>query len=87
MVLHYTTQDLLPHLPNFTEIELFQDEICQTLQDCGDNIQYLKNQMRELAESADSTVLVSSCDEILSIIMICFGNICVVCAVVFCIYT
>ena len=55
-----TTQDLLPHLPNFTEIELFQEEICQTLQHCGDSIQLLKNQMRELADNADSTVAVSS---------------------------
>ena len=51
-------QDLLPHLPNFTEIELFQEEICQTLQSCGDSIQYLKDQMRELADSAESTVQV-----------------------------
>lgn len=29
-----------------------------TLQGCGDSIQYLKNQMRELADSAESTVLV-----------------------------
>ncbi len=54
-------QDLLPHLPNFTEIELFQEEICQTLQSCGDSIQYLKDQMRELADSAESTVQVGFC--------------------------
>ena len=59
-LLFILAQDLLPHLPNFTEIELFQDEICQTLQQCGDNIQYLKNQMRELADSAESTMQVSA---------------------------
>jgi hypothetical protein len=54
----FGSQDLLPHLPNFTEIELFQEEICQSLQTCGDNIQYLKNLMRDLAETTDTTVLV-----------------------------
>jgi hypothetical protein len=51
-------QDLLPHLPNFTEMELFQEDICQTLQHCGDNIQLLKNQMRELADTAETTMQV-----------------------------
>jgi hypothetical protein len=27
-------QDLLPHLPDFTEIDLFKDQICKTLEDC-----------------------------------------------------
>jgi hypothetical protein len=39
-------------------MELFQEDICQTLQHCGDNIQLLKNQMRELADTAETTMQV-----------------------------
>ncbi len=47
-------QDLLPLLPDFTEIELFNDEICHTLEDCGARIDSLKAEMEELSESAES---------------------------------
>eukprot|EP01038_Epipyxis_sp_PR26KG_P012525 gene12525-16800_t len=51
-----TIDDLLPHLPDFTEIDLFKEEICQTLEQVGSKISNLKSQMDELAESANSTV-------------------------------
>ena len=47
-------EDLLPLLPDFTEIELFKEDICQTLQDCGSRIDHLKSEMQELSESAES---------------------------------
>jgi DNA-binding IscR family transcriptional regulator len=51
-----TIDDLLPHLPNFTEIDLFKDEICHTLEQCGSKVLALKAEMEELAESTESTV-------------------------------
>lgn len=47
-------EDLLPHLPDFTEIDLFKDEICRTLNDYGARIDHLKSEMNELSESAES---------------------------------
>ena len=47
-------EDLMPLLPDFTEIELFKDEICRTLEDCGARIDHLKLEMEEFAESAES---------------------------------
>jgi len=47
-------EDLLPLLPDFTEIELFKEEICSTLEDCGSRIDQLKSEMWELSESAES---------------------------------
>jgi hypothetical protein len=51
-----TIDDLLPHLPNFTEIDLFKDEICMTLEVCGSKILSLKEDMEFLSEAADSTL-------------------------------
>eukprot|EP00428_Durinskia_dybowskii_P070223 CAMPEP_0170407188 /NCGR_PEP_ID=MMETSP0117_2-20130122/28114_1 /TAXON_ID=400756 /ORGANISM="Durinskia baltica, Strain CSIRO CS-38" /LENGTH=1170 /DNA_ID=CAMNT_0010664419 /DNA_START=122 /DNA_END=3634 /DNA_ORIENTATION=+ len=56
-----TIDDLLPHLPNFTEMELFQEEICLTLENCGEHIYNLKGQMKELVDSAESTVQELEC--------------------------
>jgi hypothetical protein len=50
------SQDLLPLLPDFTEIDFFKDEICASLEGCGHRISALKTEMEELAETADSTV-------------------------------
>jgi ribosomal protein S14 len=47
-------EDLLPLLPDFTEIELFKEDICGTLEDCGSRIDHLKSEMEELSESAES---------------------------------
>ena len=47
-------EDLMPLLPDFTEIELFKEEICHTLEECGARIDHLKVEMEEFAESAES---------------------------------
>ena len=44
----------MPFLPDFTEIDLFKDEICHTLEECGSRIEFLKTEMNELSESAES---------------------------------
>jgi hypothetical protein len=49
-------EHLLPFLPDFTEIDLFKDEICTTLNDYGARIEHLKTEMNELSESAESIV-------------------------------
>jgi len=41
-------EDLLPFLPDFTEIDFFKDEICSTLNDYGARIEHLKTEMNEL---------------------------------------
>jgi len=46
-------EDLLPLLPDFTEIELFKEDICGTLDECGQRIDHLKFEMEELSESAE----------------------------------
>jgi len=46
-------EDLLPLLPDFTEIELFKEDICGTLDECGQRIDTLKFEMEELSESAE----------------------------------
>jgi hypothetical protein len=50
-------EDLLPLLPDFTEIEFFKEEICRTLEDCGAHIDHLKLEMEELSESAENISL------------------------------
>ncbi len=49
-------EDLLPHLPDFTEIDTFKDEICNTLEEYGSKIERLKDEMKELSDSAENTV-------------------------------
>ena len=44
----------MPFLPDNTEIDLFKDEICRTLEDCGSRIDSLKAEMTELSDSAES---------------------------------
>ncbi len=46
-------EDLLPLLPDFTEIELLKEDICGTLEECGRRIDHLKSEMEELSESAE----------------------------------
>lgn len=46
-------EDLLPLLPDFTEIELFKEDICGTLEECGQRIDHLKFEMEELSETAE----------------------------------
>lgn len=46
-------EHLLPHLPEFTEIDLFKDEICRTLEDCSARIDHLKSEMKELSDTAE----------------------------------
>ena len=52
-------KDLLKILPDFTEIELFKDEICRTLQYSSEKIEILKNDMNEITESSENIVNVS----------------------------
>eukprot|EP00605_Chrysophyceae_sp_TOSAG23-4_P000496 GSChrysophyteH1.ASY1.ANO1.556.1 assembled CDS len=47
-------EDLLPLLPDFTEIDLFKEDICSTLEDCSARIEHLQTEMQELSESAES---------------------------------
>jgi hypothetical protein len=47
-------EDLLPFLPDFTELDVFKDQICETLQDYSTRIENLKGEMNDLSESADS---------------------------------
>ena len=53
------TKDLLPLLPDLTEIEFLKDEICQSLEACGNRIENLKIDMDTLSESISSTILVN----------------------------
>jgi len=46
--------DILQHLPDFTDVDLLQDKICRTLESFGDKIESLKAEMSELSESAES---------------------------------
>ena len=48
-------EDLLPHLPDFTEIDTFKDEICGTLEEYAGKIERLKDEMKELSDSAENT--------------------------------
>ena len=50
-------------LPDVTELELFQEEICQSLQACGDQVQALKSTMQELAGAAETAVQVHTCGQ------------------------
>lgn len=47
-------EDLLPLLPDFTEIDSFKEEICRTLEESSAKIDHLKSEMNELSESAES---------------------------------
>jgi hypothetical protein len=49
-------EDILPHLPDFTEIDLFKEEICSTLEDFGSRIDVLKKEVSELSDSAEGIV-------------------------------
>jgi hypothetical protein len=49
-------EDLLPLLPDFTEIDLFKTEICSSLQFSSDRIQLVREDMARLAQSVDHTV-------------------------------
>ena len=46
-------KDILPLLPDFTEIDVFKDHICETLETCGHRIENLQHDMDELSASAD----------------------------------
>jgi hypothetical protein len=52
------SQDLLPLLPDFTEIDLFKEQICSSLDSCGSRIQEVKTEMQELATTVESTLQV-----------------------------
>lgn len=47
-------EDILEHLPDFTEIDLFKEEICNTLEDYANRIETLKSEMDELSSSAET---------------------------------
>ena len=47
-------EDILEHLPDFTEIDLFKEEICNTLEDYATRIENLKVEMDELSSSAEA---------------------------------
>lgn len=47
-------EDLLPLLPEFTEIDLFKEEICLALEQSESQIETLKAEMEELSESAEA---------------------------------
>ena len=49
-------EDLLPYLPDFTQLDLFKDEICKTLEGYTSKIEYLKAEMTDLSDSADNIV-------------------------------
>lgn len=51
-------EDLLPLLPDFTEIDLFKEQICSSLDKCGVGIQEVKTEMQELASSVENTLQV-----------------------------
>jgi len=57
----FKIEDLMPLLPDFTEIELFKDEMCHTLEECSSRIDHLKVEMDELSESAESISLELEC--------------------------
>jgi hypothetical protein len=46
--------DLLQHLPDFTDVDLLQEQICRTLENYGEKIDNLKVEMNDLSESAES---------------------------------
>jgi vacuolar protein sorting-associated protein 18 len=54
-------QDLLPLLPDFTEIDFFKEEICKSLEDCSGSIGNIKMEMQQLADDVDNTVNVWLC--------------------------
>lgn len=47
-------EDILQHLPDFTEIDHFKEEICHTLEDYAARIEALKSEMDELSLSAET---------------------------------
>lgn len=46
-------EDILPLLPDFTEIDVFKDHICATLESCGNRIENLQHDMDELSASSE----------------------------------
>lgn len=55
-----TIQDLLPMLPEFTEIDTIKEEICCSLEECGTRINDIKTSMRHLADSVENTLQVTN---------------------------
>jgi hypothetical protein len=46
-------EDILPLLPDFTEIDVFKENICATLESCGHRIENLQHDMDELSASSE----------------------------------
>ena len=46
-------EDILPLLPDFTEIDVFKDHICATLESCGHRIENLQQDMDDLSASSE----------------------------------
>lgn len=61
-------QDLLPLLPDFTEIDLFKTEICASLEESSDRIGLVREDMTRLALSVDNTVQVCPSNSIVWIV-------------------
>lgn len=68
------SQDLLPLLPDFTEIDLFKEQICNSLNSYGSRIQEVKAEMLELTSTVESSlqvgILYCGCDLLILIIYI-----------------
>jgi hypothetical protein len=50
---------LLPHLPDFTEVDLLKDDICKALEDSSARLDSLKREMSELFESSQGITQVN----------------------------
>lgn len=51
-----TIGDLLPHLPDITDISILKDDICSILEDNGEKIERIKAEISDLSTSADNIV-------------------------------
>lgn len=51
-----TIEDLLPILPDFTEIDIIRTEICMSLKGTAKGINNIRDEINDLAESVESTV-------------------------------
>jgi len=51
-----TIGDLLPHLPDITDISILKDDICSILEDNGAKIERVKTEIEDLSTSADNIV-------------------------------
>lgn len=49
-----TIEDLLPHFPDSTEMDLFRDDMCTLLEKSSDSIKQMKEEMAQLSQVADS---------------------------------